>query len=65
MIFAWADYREGVSRIYYRSSDDGGITWEGPPSGQPLLIEKEMRSEKDQHEFHPQLISTPSGEINT
>src|SRR5690349_16448215 len=63
VIFAWADYREGVSRIYYRRSGDGGITWEGPPSGRSLLIEKEMRSEKDQHEFHFQLISTSSGEI--
>ncbi|HET7283811.1 MAG TPA: sialidase family protein [Nitrososphaeraceae archaeon] len=63
VMFAWADYREGISRIYYRLSTDGGTTWEGPPSGQPLLVSQELISEKDQHEFHPQLISTPSGEI--
>jgi hypothetical protein len=63
VIFAWADYREGVSRIYYRRSSDGGTTWEGPASGQPLLIDEEAGSDADQHDFHPQLISTPSGEI--
>jgi hypothetical protein len=62
VIFAWADYREGISRIYYRRSTDGGNTWEGPPSGQPLLTGN-ILSEPDQQDFHPQLISTPSGEI--
>ena len=33
VIFAWADYREDVSRTYYRHSTDGGNTWEGRPSG--------------------------------
>jgi hypothetical protein len=63
VIFAWADYREGISRIYYRSSTDGGNTWEGPPSGQPLLTGDDLVSDTDQQDFHPQLISTPSGEI--
>lgn len=62
VIFAWADYREGISRIYYRRSTDGGDTWEGSPSGQPLLT-GDILSEEDQQDFHPQLISTPSGEI--
>ena len=62
VIFAWADYREGISHIYYRRSTDGGNTWEGPPSGQPLLTGN-ILSEPDQQDFHPQLISTPSGEI--
>jgi hypothetical protein len=63
VIFAWADYREGISRIYYRRSTDGGNTWEGPPSGQPLLMGDDLVSNSDQQDFHPQLISTPSGEI--
>jgi BNR/Asp-box repeat protein len=63
IVFAWADYREGISRIYYRRSVDGGITWEGPSSGQPLLVNYDMLSENDQQDFHPQLIATPSGEI--
>lgn len=65
LIFAWADSREGVatpqSRIYYRRSLDGGATWEGPVSGQPLLnltFPPPIR-----HHFHPQLISHPSGAI--
>jgi hypothetical protein len=62
VIFAWADYREGISRIYYRRSTDGGNTWEGPPSGQPVLT-GDIVSETNQQDFHPQLISTPSGEI--
>ena len=33
ILLAWADMREGRSRIYYRRSVDNGITWEGPPSG--------------------------------
>lgn len=66
VIFAWADYREGISRIYYRRSADAGNTWEGPSSGQPLLAGDDndtIASERDQHDFHPQLISTPSGEL--
>ena len=61
--FAWADYREGVSRIYYRHSSNGGDNWDGPSSGQPLLDDDSVISQKDQHDFHPQLISTPGGQI--
>jgi hypothetical protein len=35
-VVAWADYREGASRIYFVRSTDGGMSW-SPPSGQPLL----------------------------
>ncbi len=62
VIVAWADYREGVSRIYYRRSTNGGNTWHGPASGQPLLTGA-AASAADQHDFHPQIISTPAGEI--
>jgi hypothetical protein len=63
VIFAWADYREGISRIYYRRSIDGGNTWEGPASGQPLFTGDMAGLASDQQDFHPQLISTPSGAI--
>ncbi len=62
VLFAWADLREGVSRIYYRHSTDGGNNWDGPASGQPLLTGN-LSSGAKQQDFHPQLISSPSGEI--
>jgi len=62
VVFAWADYREGVSRIYYRRSTNGGNNWHGPSSGEPLLSGGAV-SGSAQHDFHPQLISTPNGEI--
>ncbi|MBA3920153.1 MAG: exo-alpha-sialidase [Nostocaceae cyanobacterium] len=67
VIFAWADAREIVSgqrrsRIYYRHSTDGGNTWQGPDSGQPLLTGV-LAPPSSKHDFHPQLISTPTGEI--
>lgn len=58
----WADYREGVSRVYSRTSPDGGTTWLGDPSGQPLLTGP-VASLPTLHDFHPQLASTPSGQI--
>lgn len=59
---AWADYRERVSRIYYRSSSDWGSTWHGDPSGQPLLTGP-VASLPTQHDFNPQLACTPAGHI--
>lgn len=59
---AWADYREGVSRIYYRTSPDAGSTWLGDPSGQPLLTGA-VASLATQHDVFPQLACTPSGQI--
>jgi hypothetical protein len=59
---AWADLREGPSRIYYRRSTTGGSTWLGPASGQPLLAAWQSPG-SSQHDFHPQLASTPGGEI--
>jgi hypothetical protein len=59
---AWADYREGVSRIYYRYSNNGGGTWHGPASGEPLLTGGAVPA-ANQHDFHPQLASMPTGEI--
>lgn len=60
VVVAWADYREGVSRIYYALSTNGGINWSTGSSGQPLL--KTRLPSHFQH-FHPQLIADPNGVI--
>ena len=62
VVVAWADLRESVSRIYYRNSSNGGSTWAGPASGQPLLTGAVV-SGSQMHDFHPQLASTPAGVI--
>ncbi len=62
LVVAWGDYREGVSRVYYRHSPNRGVTWDGDPSGQPLLTGV-VSSQSDRHDFHPQLANTPNGEI--
>lgn len=58
-IVAWADYRENVSRIYYRITDTAG-NWTGPVSGQPMLPNYQNNA---LHHFHPQIISTGNGII--
>jgi hypothetical protein len=55
VVVAWADMREGRSRIYYRRSSDNGVTWTGPASGQSLLPNVLFR---DLHCFHPQIVTT-------
>ena len=55
LVVAWADMREGRSRIYYRRSTDGGLSWKGPASGKPLLPNV---SYGDMHAFHPQIVCT-------
>jgi hypothetical protein len=62
LVLAWADYREGVSRIYYAYSPDAGATWSSAPSGQPLLTGGDV-SAPDQHDFHAQLAALPDGSI--
>jgi hypothetical protein len=62
VVVAWADYREGVSRIYYQCSQDGGDSWLLSPSGMPLLPSG-IRPGADQHDFHPQLAVNPIGQI--
>ena len=60
LLVAWADMRDGRSRIYYRRSLDNGVTWEGPASGQPLLPNVTYG---DMHCFHPQIIATETGVV--
>jgi Neuraminidase (sialidase) len=62
LVVVWADAREGVSRIYYRHSPDGGSSWDGPVSGQPLLTGT-LASGGSMQDFHPQVATTPNGAI--
>ena len=62
LVVTWADYRDGVSRIYYRHSTNGGTSWAGAASGQKLLTGA-VASGAGLHDFHPQLATTPAGEI--
>jgi hypothetical protein len=60
VVVAWADRREGPSRIYYALSNDGGTSWATGPSGAPLLTGS---FSADLHHFHPQIITDPDGVI--
>lgn len=55
-VVAWSDMREGSARIYYRMSADGGATFQGPASGQPLLAGQVV--DPTMHHFHPQIVAT-------
>ena len=55
VIVAWADLREGRSRIYFRRSNDKGLTWEGPVAGRPLLPNVNYGNFEC---FHPQIVCT-------
>jgi hypothetical protein len=57
---AWADFREGVSRIYFARSIDGGNTWTTGASGQKLLTASIPSN--FQH-FHPQIVTDANGVI--
>ncbi|MGF6921541.1 sialidase family protein [Paraburkholderia sp. 40] len=57
---AWADFREGVSRIYCAVSSDGGASWPTGLSGKPLLAGPLPSGL--QH-FHPQIVIDPNGVI--
>ncbi|MBF6571332.1 MAG: exo-alpha-sialidase [Candidatus Binataceae bacterium] len=60
-IVAWSDFREGAARIYYRTSSNAGVSFEGPMNGQPLLGGSFVNHSL--HHFHPQIVSTRSGVI--
>jgi hypothetical protein len=62
VIVVWADAREGVSRIYYRHSPDGGANWDGPLSGQALLTGT-LASGDSMQDFHPAVATTPDGRV--
>lgn len=57
---AWTDHRDGVSRIYYARSTDGGNSWVTGPSGQPLLS---APFPLNFEHFHPQIVTDPNGVI--
>ncbi|MBW8837922.1 MAG: exo-alpha-sialidase, partial [Burkholderia sp.] len=60
VVVAWADLREGVSRIYYALSNDRGNTWVTGPSGRPLLS---VPIPSNFQHFHPQIVVDPNGVI--
>jgi hypothetical protein len=60
VMVAWADYREGVSRIYYARSENGGDSWITGPTGQPLLTG--ALAANRQH-FHPQVVMKANGVV--
>jgi hypothetical protein len=61
LVIAWPDIREGLSRVYYRVSRDGGDTWEGPPTGLPLPMSGiDMTGLQC---FMPQLSATSNGTV--
>ena len=61
VVVAWADYRDGTSKIYYRSSTDHGASWSGPDSGQLLSAGLDLNAAL--HDFHPQLACDANGYI--
>lgn len=58
IIVAWADNREGPSRIFFAISNNGGSSWT-TPSGQPLL--KDVPA--NMFHFHPQTVFRPDGTL--
>jgi hypothetical protein len=63
LIVAWPDFRQGVARIFYARSTNGGAGWQaGSGSGVPLLSAGAV-SGADQHEFQPELACTPQGDV--
>jgi hypothetical protein len=58
IIVAWADNREGPSRIFYAISNNAGSSWT-TPSGQPLL--KDLPA--NMFHFHPQIVFRPDGTL--
>ncbi len=57
---AWADMREGSSRIYHAQSHNGGNTWVTPTSGKPMFS---TPIPSNLHHFHPQTCIAPDGSI--
>ena len=57
---AWDDFRDGVGRIFFAQSPDGGSTWSTGASGNPLLSDPVPANF---HHFAPQIITDPAGII--
>ncbi len=60
-IVAWSDYREGAARIYYRTTSNAGVSFDGPNNGLPLLPANSV--DPSLHHFHPQIVATGSGVV--
>ena len=59
VIVAWADNRDGNSRIFYAVSTNGGTSWTTPSSGKPLL--KDLPIDPNMFHFHPQVVFRSDG----
>lgn len=57
---AWEDFRDGVGRIFFAQSPDGGNTWPTGANGRAMLSDPIPATM--QH-FFPQLITDPAGVI--
>jgi hypothetical protein len=63
IVVAWPDYRESShARIYYARSSNGGNSWQSAASGDPLMTGA-VATAANQHDFMPQLVAMPTGEI--
>lgn len=60
VVVAWADVREGVSRIYCACSTNGGASWVTGASGLPMLTGAQPANF---HHFHPQIVFCPDGVV--
>lgn len=61
LVVAWPDFRNGISQIFYRRSDNGGTNWHGSASGD--LLTAAAPSAPNQQEFMPQLAADGAGDI--
>ena len=57
---AWEDFRDGVGRIFFAQSPDGGNTWSTGPNGRAMLSDP---IPANMQHFFPQLITDPAGVI--
>jgi len=60
-VITWADSRDGVSRVYYRATDEGGATWVGPDAGTTLL--PGLPATSGAHHLRPRLAATAQGAV--
>lgn len=67
LVVAWAAVHDGVSRIFYRATDDGGVNWQGPVGGTPLPSRlgrwPGLAATGPVSRFRPQLSATGNGVV--
>ena len=60
VVVAWADTREGPSRIYYTLSTNSGDSW---PANSGIALLPAFSTSEVFHDFHPQIVCTGNGVI--